>query len=66
MSGHLQPIRCCDSECAAVNYCVKGGVPCEGCGLYFCAYNLDIDGFCDDCAAKFGSDEESEENDGSI
>ena len=63
MSGHLQPIRCCDSECAAVNYCVKGGVQCNGCGLYFCDYNLNEIGYCEDCAAKFGSDEESEEED---
>ena len=66
MSGHIRPLTCCDSECAAVNHCVNGGVQCNGCGLYFCDYNLNNDGYCEDCAAKLGSDEESEENDGSI
>ena len=56
MSGHIRPLTCCDSECAAVNHCVKGGVQCNGCGLYFCEYNLNEIGFCEDCAAKLGSD----------
>ena len=47
-------------EHAAVNHCVKGGVQCNGCGLYFCDYNLNDEGYCEDCAAKFGFDEESE------
>ena len=47
-------------EHAAVNHCVMGGMQCYGCDLYFCECELNENGYCDDCAAKLGSDEESE------
>ena len=63
MGGHLAPIRCCDGECAAVNHCSIGGTSCEGCGLWFCDFYLDENGYCGKCAAKYEAEleEESEE-----
>ena len=59
MSGHHNPITCCDRECAAANYCFVGGIQCEGCGLYFCASDINENGYCEECEKKRREDEEA-------
>lgn len=67
MPRHTSPIRLCDSECALVNGCQVGGVPCHDCGGYFCATDLNThwsgDCICDDCAFKRAEQEREDEED---
>jgi len=63
MSGSTTPIRVCDHECALVNGCSVGGLTCEGCGRYFCASDLDQDGYCDRCAEEREDESEDEDDD---
>ena len=49
MSGSPYPITCCDRDCANANYCFVGGIQCESCGLWFCASDLNEDGYCEEC-----------------
>lgn len=62
MRGHYNRIDCCDSDCAAFNYCQIGGIQCERCGLYFCASHLNDDGYCDDCAREKAEEEQEDED----
>lgn len=56
--GSAKPISSCDGECSRANGCAIGGKRCEGCGLYFCALELDENGMCDDCAEEQAAREE--------
>lgn len=35
-----------------------GGTSCEGCGLWFCDFYLDENGYCGKCAAKYEVEDE--------
>lgn len=61
MSGCPHPKSYCDYECAAMNGCTVGGYACAGCGDYYCANELDEDGYCDRCAEEIRKEEEEAE-----
>lgn len=63
MSGSFQPISCCDRDCAEANYCEVDGIQCERCGLYFCASDINEDGYCKECAREKAEEEMEEEED---
>lgn len=61
MNGSYDPIHCCDPECAGINHCAMGGIPCERCGRYFCAHELDGNNLCADCEKTIAEEQEEEE-----
>ena len=63
MSGSSNRKTCCDWECAEANYCVIGGIQCEGCGLYFCARDLNEYGYCEECERQKAEEEMEEDED---
>lgn len=62
MSGSVYPITCCDSDCAAFNYCQIGGIQCKRCELWFCAAYINEHGYCDDCAREKAEEEQEDED----